>query len=79
MKIIIRPLECGGLGSIIDCYNPGILCPFCKERHVGFPIEREVTPQELYNIIDQSRYIIKIKKKHESRRERQNLCLTRYD
>jgi hypothetical protein len=61
MKVKISHLTCGGFGAIIDCYNPKILCPFCKEYRIDFSYEKEVTPQELYRLIDQNRFIISTK------------------
>ena len=50
MKIKITYLECGILGSIIDCNTP-IFCPFCKERVADFSKVKEVTPTELYKLL----------------------------
>jgi hypothetical protein len=63
MKVKISQFTCGGHGVIIDCCNPRILCPFCKEYIVDSALsyEKEVTPQELYHLIDQNRFIISTK------------------
>ena len=55
MKILVKHLECGGFGSIIDCDAPRIFCPFCKERNVVFSEVKEVTPQELYSLLKYNR------------------------
>lgn len=52
MKVLIKHIECGGFGSIIDCDAPRIFCPFCKERNTSFTEIKEVTPKELYNLIN---------------------------
>lgn len=51
MKIKLKHLTCGGLGTIIDCETPRIFCPFCKERIVSLEENKEVTPIELYNLL----------------------------
>ena len=60
MKIVVGHIDCGNLGAIIDCYSPRIFCPFCKERTISLQEIKEVTPQELYNLIDSFKYVIKI-------------------
>ena len=62
MKILVKHLKCGDFGSIIDCYAPRIFCPFCKERTVVFEEKREVTPIELYDLINRNQYIIELLK-----------------
>lgn len=52
IKIKITYLECGGFGSIIDCNVPRIFCPFCKERVANFSEVKEVTPTELYELLE---------------------------
>ena len=59
MKIVIGHIDCGNLGTIIDCYSSRIFCPFCKERTISLREIKEVTPQELYNLIDSFKYVIK--------------------
>jgi hypothetical protein len=51
MKIKIKYLDCGGLGTIIDCNVPRIFCPFCRERVIYFEEDKEVTPAELYELL----------------------------
>lgn len=65
MKIIVGHIDCGGLGSIIDCNSPRIFCPFCRERNINIEVVKEVTPQELYNLIDSFRYVLKIIKEEQ--------------
>jgi hypothetical protein len=52
MKIEIKYLDCGVFGTIIDCDAPRIFCPFCKERVANFSEEKEVTPIELYELLE---------------------------
>lgn len=59
MTIKIGHIDCGNLGTIIDCYKPRIFCPFCKERTINLQETKEVSPQELYNLIDSFKYVIK--------------------
>lgn len=51
IKIKIKHLDCGGFDTIIDCDTPKIFCPFCKERIISFEEIKEVTPNELYNLL----------------------------
>ena len=62
MKVLIKHIDCGGLGSIIDCDAPRIFCPFCKERNTSFTEIKEVSPKELYHLIDSFKLILKILK-----------------
>ena len=62
MKVLIKHIDCGGLGSIIDCDSPRIFCPFCKERNTSFTEIREVSPKELYHLIDSFKLILKVLK-----------------
>ena len=62
MKVLIKHIDCGGLGSIIDCDVPRIFCPFCKERNTSFTEIKEVSPKELYHLIDSFKLILKILK-----------------
>ena len=52
MKIKITYLECGGFGELITCHAPKIFCPFCKERVANFSEVKEVTPMELYELLE---------------------------
>jgi len=52
MKIKIKHLGCGQLGTIIDCNAPRIFCPFCREQVIYFEEDKEVTPTELYNLLN---------------------------
>lgn len=58
MKVLVKHIDCGPFGTIIDCNAPRIFCPFCKERNTSFQEMREVTPIELYNLIDMFKFII---------------------
>ena len=58
MKVLVKYLDCGTFGSIIDCTAPRIFCPFCKERNTSFQEILEVTPMELYELIDKFEVII---------------------
>ncbi len=51
MRIKIKHLGCGQLGTIIDCNAPRIFCPFCRERVIHFEENKEVTPTELYELL----------------------------
>lgn len=51
MRIKIKHLGCGQLGTIIDCNAPRIFCPFCKERVAMLNEIKEVTPMELYELL----------------------------
>jgi len=62
MKVLIKHIDCGELGSIIDCDAPRIFCPFCKERNTSFTEIREVSPKELYHLIDSFKLNLKILK-----------------
>ena len=52
IKVLIKHLGCGTFGSIVDCYSPRIFCPFCKDRVVTFSEVKELTPMELYNLLN---------------------------
>ena len=58
MKVLIKHIKCGGFGSIIDCDSPRIFCSFCKERNTSFSEIKEITPKELYNLINSFNKII---------------------
>ena len=58
MKVLVKHIECGGFGSIIDCDSPRIFCPFCKNRVISFTESKNITPMELYKLIDRNEYII---------------------
>ena len=52
MRIKIKYLDCGGFSTIIDCYVPRIFCPFCREQVISFEEIKEVTPTELYELLN---------------------------
>ena len=58
MKVLIKHIECEGFGSIIDCDSSRIFCPFCEERNTSFSEIKEITPKELYNLINSFNKII---------------------
>lgn len=52
MKIKIKHIDCGGFGTIIDCEAPKIFCPFCREQVISFEEVKEITPTELYELLE---------------------------
>lgn len=58
IKILRKFLTCGNLGTIIDCNTYGILCNFCCYRSSIFDEHLEVTPEELYDLINRANSII---------------------
>lgn len=61
MKVLIEHFQCGGMGTIIDCDNRAhSLCPFCKEWKSWYSETKEVTPQELVQLIRSFKYNIKL-------------------
>ena len=52
IKVLIKHLGCDTFGSIVDCYSPRIFCPFCKERGITFTETKEVSPIELYDLLN---------------------------
>ena len=52
MKVLIKHITCGQDGELISCYAPTIFCPFCRNRNTSFTEVKEVTPKELYDLID---------------------------
>lgn len=51
MLVQIKTSSCDIFGGITDCSVPRIYCPFCK-RKFTFTETREVTPKELYELIN---------------------------
>ena len=61
IKILRKLFTCGDLGTIIDCNHSGIICNFCNNRTNIFDEKLEVTPEELYDLINKFDSIIIIK------------------
>jgi hypothetical protein len=61
MIVELQELTCGGPGTIIDCNcRCTALCSFCKEYGSWFTEVKEVTAQELKQLIDKNKFIIKL-------------------
>lgn len=52
MRVLIKYLDCGGMGSIVDCSHRGPLCYLCREYNSWYSEERDVTPKELIDLLE---------------------------
>lgn len=58
MRVLIKHLACGGMGSIIDCNYRRPLCYFCKEYNSWYREEKDVTTKELIDLLESFNCII---------------------
>lgn len=61
MRVLIKYLGCGGMGSIIECSYGRPLCYFCKEYNSWYWEEKDVTPKELIALLNRFDCIIILK------------------
>ena len=59
MMVKIHHLNCGFFGEITECNSH--LCGLCSNYNALFTEERDVSPQELVQLIKSFKYIIELK------------------
>lgn len=58
MRVLIKHLDCGGMGSIVECNYGRPLCYFCREYNSWYSEEKDVTPKELIALLNRFNCII---------------------